>query len=125
MPASTKLKVLDLFSGIGMFSYGLHKTGLYETSAFCEWDSKCQQVLKKNFPSVFCYTDISYLTYQDGYLYSEKDSTNVFTEVDVIVGGFPCFKGGTLINTEYGLVNIEDIKARCICTKTGLKSGFT
>lgn len=90
MPASTKLKVLDLFSGIGMFSYGLHKTGLYETSAFCEWDSKCQQVLKKNFPSVFCYTDISYLAYQDGYLYSEKDSTNVFTEVDVIVGGFPC-----------------------------------
>lgn len=31
-------------------------------------------------------------------------------QVDIICGGFPCFKGGTLINTEYGLVNIDDIK---------------
>jgi hypothetical protein len=33
-----KLKTLDLFAGIGGFTLGLEKTGLYETVAFCEWD---------------------------------------------------------------------------------------
>lgn len=31
-----KLKVLDLFSGIGGFSLGLERTGGFETVAFCE-----------------------------------------------------------------------------------------
>lgn len=73
-----------------MFSYGLHKTNLYETVAFCEWDKSCQQVLKKNFPEIYCYSDIKDLSYQDGYLYSEKDEVAGFTNIDVIVGGFPC-----------------------------------
>jgi DNA (cytosine-5)-methyltransferase 1 len=33
---SPKLKVLDLFSGIGGFSLGLERTGGFETVAFCE-----------------------------------------------------------------------------------------
>lgn len=85
-----KLKVLDLFSGIGMFSYGLHKTGLYETVAFCEWDEQCQQVLKKNYSSIPCYKDIKDLEWRGGYLYSEDSGVTTFTDVDVIVGGFPC-----------------------------------
>ena len=31
-----KLRVLDLFSGIGGFSLGLERTGGFETAAFCE-----------------------------------------------------------------------------------------
>jgi len=85
-----KLKVLDLFSGIGMFSYGLHKTTLYETVAFCEWDKTCQEVLRKNFKGVPIYNDISKLEWHDGYLYSEDTSVASFTDVDVICGGFPC-----------------------------------
>lgn len=85
-----KLKVLDLFSGIGMFSYGLHKTSLYETVAFCEWDKSCQEVLSNNFPQVVIYKDISNLEWHDGYLCSEDTETATFTNVDVIVGGFPC-----------------------------------
>jgi DNA (cytosine-5)-methyltransferase 1 len=85
-----KLKVLDLFAGIGGFSFGLEKTNLYETVAFCEWDIKAQRVLKKNFPSVFCYSDIKDLSYGNGYLYSEKDQVTGFTSIDVITGGFPC-----------------------------------
>ena len=34
-----KLKVLDLFSGIGGFSLGLEATGGFETVAFCEQDN--------------------------------------------------------------------------------------
>jgi DNA-cytosine methyltransferase len=85
-----KLKVLDLFSGIGMFSYGLEKTGLYETTAFCEWDNTCRQVLKKHWPNTYCYHDISKLEWHDGYLYSEECGVAGFTEVDVMCGGFPC-----------------------------------
>jgi hypothetical protein len=47
-----KLKLLDLFSGIGGFSLGLESTGYFETIGFVEKDEFCQKVLKKNFNSV-------------------------------------------------------------------------
>lgn len=73
-----KLKVLDLFSGIGGFSLGLESTGLYETVAFCEIDIKCQAVLEKHWPLTPIYNDIN------------KLSGNDFKNIDVICGGFPC-----------------------------------
>lgn len=71
-----KLKVLDLFSGIGGFSLGLERTGGFETVAFCEINPFCQKVLKKHWPDVPIYNDVRNLDY-DG-------------AVDVITGGFPC-----------------------------------
>jgi DNA (cytosine-5)-methyltransferase 1 len=71
-----KLKVLDLFSGIGGFSLGLERTGGFETVAFCEIDPFCQKVLKKHWPDVPIYNDVRTLNY-DG-------------PVDVITGGYPC-----------------------------------
>lgn len=85
-----KLKVLDLFAGIGGFTLGLEKTSLYETVAFCEWDRKAQAVLKKHWPDTHCYGDIKTLEYKDGHLYSEDCGTSCFTKIDVITGGFPC-----------------------------------
>jgi DNA (cytosine-5)-methyltransferase 1 len=73
----TKLKVLDLFSGIGGFSLGLESTGHFETIAFCEKDQFCQKVLQKNFKNIPI----------------EGDVRNVKGEkykADVITGGFPC-----------------------------------
>ena len=97
--STDKIKVLDLFSGIGMFSYGLEKTGLYETTAFCEWDRKCQEVLKKNFPDVQVFHDVSDLYgfgsnviskyYESGAKEGLYD-LYISRYVDVIVGGFPC-----------------------------------
>ena len=49
---NNKLKVLDLFSGIGGFSLGLHSTGIFDTIKFVEFDKYCQKVLKKNFPNI-------------------------------------------------------------------------
>lgn len=71
-----KLKLLDLFSGIGGFSLGLERTGGFETVAFCEYDKKAQQVLKKHWPEVPIYKDVRTLDY---------DGT-----VDIITGGYPC-----------------------------------
>lgn len=85
-----KLKVLDLFAGIGGFTLGLEKTKLYETAAFCEWDKNCQEVLCKHWPNTYCYSDIKQLEYHSGYLYSEACGVASFTDIDVITGGFPC-----------------------------------
>ena len=71
-----KLKVLDLFSGIGGFSLGLEATGGFETVAFCEIDAFCQKVLRKHWPDVPIYEDVRTLDY-DG-------------PVDLICGGYPC-----------------------------------
>ena len=76
------LKVLDLFSGIGGFSYAAERiVGGFETVGFCEIDPFCQKVLKKNFPNVPIYTDIKEL---------EQNAVRFRGYVDVICGGFPC-----------------------------------
>jgi DNA (cytosine-5)-methyltransferase 1 len=77
-----KLRVLDLFSGIGGFSLGLERTGGFETVAFCEIEPFPRRVLAKHWPGVPCYDDVRTLTAdalaRDG------------IAVDVICGGFPC-----------------------------------
>jgi len=78
----TKLRVLDLFSGIGGFSLGLERTGGFETVAFCEIEPFPRKVLKKHWPEVPCYEDVSKLT---GDILARDGIA-----VDVITGGFPC-----------------------------------
>jgi len=95
-----KLKVLDLFTGIGGFSLGLEQTNHYETIAFCENDKNCQKVLKKHWPNIPIFNNICHLT---------KESLKNF-EIDLITGGFPCFGKGTLILTKTGFKPIEEIQ---------------
>lgn len=78
----TKLKVLDLFSGIGGFSLGLERTGGFETVAFCEIEEFPRKVLKKHWPEVPIYEDVTKLTGD----ILRRDGISV----DVITGGFPC-----------------------------------
>lgn len=77
-----KLRVLDLFSGIGGFSLGLERTGGFETVAFCEIDPYCQKVLTKHWQGVPIYEDVRDLT-------SARLASDGIA-VDVITGGFPC-----------------------------------
>ena len=77
-----KLRVLDLFSGIGGFSLGLERTGGFETVAFCEIEEFPRKVLAKHWPEVPCYYDVTKLTGD----ILERDGI----AVDVITGGFPC-----------------------------------
>jgi len=72
------MNVLDLFSGIGGFSLGLERAGM-KTIAFCEIDKKAQLVLKKHWPEVPIFEDVSKLKKED-----------IDEQVDVICGGFPC-----------------------------------
>ncbi len=77
-----KLRVLDLFSGIGGFSLGLERAGGFETVAFCEIEPYCRRVLAKHWPGVKQYDDVRTLTADT----LRRDGITV----DVICGGFPC-----------------------------------
>lgn len=78
----SKLRVLDLFSGIGGFSLGLERTGGFETAAFCEIEPFPRKVLAKHWPGVTIYEDVRTLT-------AERLAADGIA-VDVICGGFPC-----------------------------------
>ena len=73
-----ELKLLDLFSGVGGFSYAAEKIiGGYKTTQFVEIDPYCQSVLRKNFPNTPIHNDIKTFTAKPG-------------EFDVFTIGFPC-----------------------------------
>ena len=74
-----KLKILDLFSGIGGFSLGLESTGGFETVAFCEFDKHARLVLNKHWPDIKIYNDVRTL-----------DAKPYKGSIDVVCGGFPC-----------------------------------
>lgn len=71
------MRILDLFSGIGGFSLGLHMAGGFETVQFVEIDPYCQRVLAKNFPGVPIHDDIRTYRPAPG-------------SADLVCGGFPC-----------------------------------
>lgn len=75
----SKLRVLDLFSGIGGFSLGLERTGGFETVAFCEYAEFPRAILARHWPDVPCFPDVRDLKGSD------IDGT-----IDVICGGYPC-----------------------------------
>ena len=73
-----ELKLLDLFSGIGGFSYAGEKiVGGFKTTQFVELDPYCQKVLRKNFPDTPIHDDIRTFTAKPG-------------QFDVFTIGFPC-----------------------------------
>lgn len=74
----SKLRVLDLFSGIGGFSLGLERTGGFETVAFCEIEEFPRRVLAKHWPGVPCHEDVT--TADFGHV----------GPVDLVTAGFPC-----------------------------------
>jgi len=75
-------RLLDLFSGIGAFSLGLERSGVFRAVAFCEQDQYCRKVLSRHWPEVPIYDDVRDLT--AGRLAADGIA------VDAICGGFPC-----------------------------------
>lgn len=76
------MRVLDLFSGIGGFSLGLHWAGMH-TVAFCESDPFARRVLARHWPGVPCYPDVRRLAAADL-------RTDGVPRPDLVCGGFPC-----------------------------------
>ena len=78
-----KLKILDLFSGLGGFSLGLERTGHFETVAFCDNDKYSNLLLQKHWKGVKIYNDVKEIT-------KEKLIADGVQLPDIITGGFPC-----------------------------------
>ena len=73
------MRLLDLFSGIGGFSYAAEKlVGGYETVAFCEQEEFCQQVLRKHWQDIPIFDDVRTI------------DANRLGRIDIVTGGFPC-----------------------------------
>ena len=74
-----ELKILDLFSGIGGFSYAAENffQGQFKTTQFVEINPYCQKVLSKNFTGVPIHDNIKTFKATEG-------------QFDIITGGFPC-----------------------------------
>lgn len=73
-----KLRVLDLFSGAGMFSLGLERTGKFESVAFCDINPFARSVLASHWNGVPIYEDVTTADFKS------------IGPVDVVAAGFPC-----------------------------------
>ncbi|MBV9217686.1 MAG: DNA (cytosine-5-)-methyltransferase, partial [Acidobacteria bacterium] len=100
------MRLLDLFAGIGGFSYAGHQLG-WSTVAFVEREGFCQRVLVKNFGAVLAEEDDLPQRRKDAeestwagsprsgrpVIYGdifEFDGKPFRGRVDVVTGGFPC-----------------------------------
>ena len=79
---TSEIKVLDLFSGVGGLSLGLHWAGM-RTVAFCEADPFARAILAKHWPDVPAYSDIRTLD-------TARLQRDGVCRPDLLCGGFPC-----------------------------------
>lgn len=106
------MRVLDLFSGIGGASLGLHWAGM-RTVAFCERDRFCQSVLRRHWPGVPLYDDVRTLS-------AQRLRDDGVPWADLLVGGFPCQdvslagRGAGITGARSGLwADMERLVAEC------------
>ena len=76
------MRVLDIFSGIGGASLGLHWAGM-RTVAFCEQDEFAAGVLRRRWPEVPVYADVRRLG-------AERLRADGVLPAGLLIGGFPC-----------------------------------
>lgn len=69
---------LGLFEGFGGFALAAKMVG-WETKAWCEIDTFCQQILRYHFPEAIGHSNIK-----------ETDFTQYANKIDILTGGFPC-----------------------------------
>jgi DNA (cytosine-5)-methyltransferase 1 len=82
--APSSLSILDLFSGIGGFSYAAERlVGGFHTVAFCDTDKACHKVLAKHWPATPIFPDIRELTAADIKPLCPNG-------LSLITAGFPC-----------------------------------
>jgi DNA (cytosine-5)-methyltransferase 1 len=77
-----EMNALSLFSGIGGLDLAAEMAGI-RTIAMCEKDAFCRSVLRRHWPDVPIYEDISALS-------KEVIGHGPAERITVIHGGFPC-----------------------------------
>jgi len=96
--------VIDLFCGCGGMSKGLTDAGFNIVAGIDIWD-KAINSYKKNFHHQAICEDLTKLPPEKfNNLYNKEN-----TQIDLIVGGPPCFIAGTKVLTNSKYKNIEDV----------------
>jgi len=84
------MRMLDLFSGIGGFSYAAQQVwgDELEIVSFVEKDKFCQKVLNKHWPDVPIVEDIKNIDAIVN-LCERNEKEPADTRIDLVTGGFP------------------------------------
>lgn len=91
------MSVLDLFSGAGGFSLGLEQAGLF-TKYAVEMDKFAAETFSSNFNDArVLHTSVTDI--------SDKQISNEFKDVDIIVGGPPCQGFSVAGPSQYGIID--------------------
>ena len=98
---NVELRYVSLFSGVEAASVAWGALG-WEPVAFCEVDPFPSAVLAARFPNVPNLGDVTKVDW--------KEFHGRFGNVDVLVGGSPCFPAGTLVLCESGFKPIEEVE---------------
>ena len=111
-----KLKVCELFAGVGGFTVGLQAADkdFFQTI----WSNQFEPGAKKQYASETYVKNFG----EDGHVNKDINlvPTNQIPYCDIMTGGFPCFPAGTLVLTSNGYCEIENVKDNdMLLTKDG------
>ena len=96
------MNVLSLFDGMACGRIALECAGIKINTYYAsEINPNSIKITQKNYPDTIQLGDIENLT---------EGKLKQLPNIDLLIGGSPCFKAGTLVMTNQGYKNIEDIK---------------
>lgn len=102
---SVKLKVCELFAGVGGFRLGLEKNGAYEVI----WSNQWEPSTKAQHASMVYVARFGAKNHSNEDI--EKVSTSSIPDHDVLVGGFPCqdYSVATTLKNSKGLIGKKGV----------------
>ena len=106
------MNVLSLFDGISCGQIALERAGIKVDNYFAsEIDKYAIKVAQKNYPNTIQLGDITKVHYRNGYLIWDDGRKDEYVgNIDLLMGGSPCFGGKSLVLTNKGYIPIENIK---------------
>jgi DNA-cytosine methyltransferase len=107
------MNILSLFDGIGCARVAFERAGIKIDEYYAsEVDKWAIQIAQKNYPNTIQVGDIKSVRYDNKKLWFSIEYDPSYytpTEIDLLIGGSPCFIAGTSVICKNKIKNIEDI----------------